>query len=153
MWPKRSFTSFQLATIEVGPQKIPLSRLKMPRAMISRRWTRKAAVRTSAKNLWKKRMVPKPCVILARRIAHGVLLNRIGRPVAARPRNVVKRTAWRYRWLRVKRRKKRSGLAAGAAVGSIVGSGGRAAALGMSSGIFSSRRFGFDLLEAGPDEP
>jgi hypothetical protein len=27
------------------------------------------------------------------------------------------------------------------------------AALGTISGIFSSRRFGFDLLEAGPDEP
>ena len=44
MWANISFASFQLATIEVAPQKIPFSRRNSPRVKISFTWIRKAIV-------------------------------------------------------------------------------------------------------------
>ena len=50
-------------------------------------------VRTMAQSLWKKRMAPNPPTPAANLRAQKLSLKRMGRPVAARPRNVVNRTA------------------------------------------------------------
>src|SRR5947207_10683580 len=107
-----SFASFQLATMEVAPQKMPFSRFMMPRAKISFTWRAKAKVSTMAHSLWKKRMAPNPPTSLASLRAQMLWLKRNGRPVAASPRKVVNSTACMVRCARVKRTKKRPVLGA-----------------------------------------
>src|ERR1035441_1361577 len=58
-----------------------------------------------AQNLCRKRMAPNPPTALANRRAHALSLNRIGKPVAASPRNDVNKMAWRYLCASVKRTK------------------------------------------------
>src|ERR1017187_3483308 len=53
-------------------------------------------------------IAPNPPTPLANRLAQGVCAKRMGRPVAASPRNVVKSTPCRYRCSRVNRMKNRA---------------------------------------------
>jgi len=79
--------------MEVAPQKIPLSRWTITRVMRSFTWIKKATVSTSAQNLWKKRIAPKPPTPLARPRAQMLSLKRSGNPVAANPRKLEKSAA------------------------------------------------------------
>ena len=48
-------------------------------------------------------MAPKPPTSRAKKRAAGLSLKRMGKPVAASPRNDVNRATWRYRWAKVNR--------------------------------------------------